>query len=148
MWFWIINERGQCSTQSRPPSHLEEPVLTCATIREPFPTSEERFLYTRPDLDWSRIALGVSLRFHSATRQVTILSILQVSSEISLSRSARSCQIRWLSELDPGVNREPWSEWEKANLRHFVDQFRGQAVDWNYVAHSLQVPAMSTVISS
>ena len=26
----------------------------------------------------------------------------------------KSCRLRWLNQLDPGVNREPFSEWEDA----------------------------------
>lgn len=29
-------------------------------------------------------------------------------------RSGKSCRLRWCNQLDPGVNKEPFSEWEDA----------------------------------
>lgn len=60
--------------------------------------------------------------------------MLKVSADTGLERSARSCQIRWLSESYPGVNREPWSADERNNLLDTVKQYPDQNRDWNNIA--------------
>ena len=62
-----------------------------------------------------------------------------MSADTGLERSARSCQIRWMNELSPGINHQPWSESEKKTLKYLLEQSCEREIDWVYVAQVLKV---------
>ena len=50
-------------------------------------------------------------------------------------RNAKQCRERWFLNLDPSINRGPWTEQEDAMLLHYHKEFNGR---WSLIAKELK----------
>ncbi|KAJ7774293.1 hypothetical protein DFH07DRAFT_800942, partial [Mycena maculata] len=61
----------------------------------------------------------------------------KVSDTSSLKRTAEECKIKWIGELSPAVNREPWPPTEIHSLQEIIKSKAGQPINWVEVSKAL-----------
>lgn len=81
-------------------------------------------------------------------RQVCLPVMIQVSSAASTSiqRTARECEIKWLSTRKSHVNNSPWTPGEISRVKALVEGYKEGEVDWTEIALKLGVRTPPTFI--
>jgi snRNA-activating protein complex subunit 4 len=59
---------------------------------------------------------------------------LEISAQIGSSHPPLACEIKWLNELHPDINHEPWSQEEDEKLQDLVEKYNN---DWDKIADEL-----------
>lgn len=78
--------------------------------------------------------------------------LFQMSSR-NCGRAARECEIKWMGERHPSINRTQWSQPEINRCRELMDAYHlqhgpGVAVDWVWIAGELKVTSSKSFRSA
>lgn len=101
--------------------------------------SQDYFEWNTEGIDWDRVAEKVTSYLFPKIKANDAFVPSQVSSVVSLPRTARDCAIRWLGDRHPRFIRDSWSQTELDRLESFVNNTPEGPIDWAEIANKLGV---------